>query len=137
KGENIRDWLHVEDHAEALCTVAEKGEPGRSYLIGGRSERHNIDVVRAVCAAVDELAPDNSIGPREALIRFVQDRPGHDLRYAIDPSSTETELGWKPAHSFEEGLRETVAWYLENRGWWQRVRTGEYRGERLGLGGRV
>jgi dTDP-glucose 4,6-dehydratase len=135
RGENVRDWLHVDDHADALLTVLEHGRPGETYAIGGNCERKNLDVVREICRAVDEIAgPDAATGPREQLIRFVTDRPGHDLRYAIDASKIRRELGWTPRTSFEAGLRETVRWYLENRGWWERVRTGAYRGERLGLG---
>ena len=133
RGENVRDWLYVDDHAEALVAAAGRGAPGETYLIGGRAERRNLDVVRAVCALVDELAPAADGRPRESLITFVADRPGHDLRYAIDPSRTERALGWRPAETFESGLRRTVAWYLENRAWWERVRSGVYRGERLGL----
>jgi dTDP-glucose 4,6-dehydratase len=132
RGENVRDWLFVDDHADALRTVLRIGRVGETYCIGGNSERRNIDVVRAICAALDELAPDPA-GPHDRLISFVQDRPGHDLRYAIDAAKLSRELGWTPRRSFEDGLRETVRWYLENRGWWQRVRSGEYRGERLGL----
>lgn len=131
-GENVRDWLHVEDHAEALLLVAEKGSPGQSYNIGGHSERTNIAVVRAICAILDELAPDHSIGPRERLVSFVPDRPGHDARYAIDARKIERDLGWKPRYTFEVGLRETVRWYLDNKVWWERVRSGGYRGGRLG-----
>jgi dTDP-glucose 4,6-dehydratase len=133
KGENVRDWLYVEDHAAALILAAERGRPGESYNIGGGNEMKNIDVVRSICALVDELAPDRAIGARERLITFVQDRPGHDMRYAIDASKVERELGWRPAETFESGLRKTVRWYLENREWWERVRTGVYRGERLGI----
>ena len=133
KGENVRDWLYVDDHAEALLTVLQKGAVGETYAIGGHNERRNIDVVRTICALVDELAPNEKIGPREKLITFVTDRPGHDLRYAIDASRIERELGWAPRETFETGLRKTVQWYLENREWWERVRSGVYRGERLGL----
>jgi dTDP-glucose 4,6-dehydratase len=132
-GENVRDWLYVDDHAEALITVASRGVPGETYAIGGWNERRNIDVVRAVCALVDEMAPSATIGPRDKLITFVGDRPGHDARYAIDASKIERELGWKPAETFETGLRKTVRWYLDNESWWQRVRSGVYRGERLGI----
>ena len=131
-GENIRDWLFVEDHAEALLTVVEKGVVGESYNIGGVNERKNIDVVHAICDLVDELAPDARIGPRRSLISFVQDRPGHDLRYAIDCAKIARELGWKPKETFETGLRKTVQWYLDNRDWWGDIRSGRYRGERLG-----
>lgn len=133
KGENVRDWLFVDDHARALIRVAEEGRPGETYAIGGHNERRNIDVVRAICALVDELAPDPNIGPRESLITFVTDRPGHDLRYAIDASKIERDLGWRPEETFESGLRKTVEWYLANRFWWERVRTGVYQGERLGV----
>lgn len=133
-GENVRDWLYVDDHADALIVVAEKAKPGETYAIGGHNERRNIDVVRAVCALVDKLAPDAAIGPREKLISFVTDRPGHDARYAIDAARIERELDWKPKETFETGLEKTVRWYLENREWWERVRSGGYRGERLGIG---
>ncbi|WP_134497458.1 dTDP-glucose 4,6-dehydratase [Microvirga pakistanensis] len=133
RGENVRDWLYVDDHAEALILVAEKGRVGESYNIGGWNERKNIDVVRAICSLVDELAPNADIGSREGLISYVADRPGHDLRYAIDASKIERELGWRPAETFETGLRKTVEWYLDNRAWWERVRSGVYRGERLGV----
>ena len=133
-GENVRDWLHVDDHAEALLLAAEQGAVGRSYNIGGHNEYTNIDVVKTICRLVDELAPDASIGPRERLIRFVADRPGHDARYAIDAAKIARELDWQPRHTFESGLRDTVMWYLDNRPWWERVRSGVYRGERLGIG---
>jgi dTDP-glucose 4,6-dehydratase len=132
-GENVRDWLHVDDHAEALLLVAQRGALGDSYNIGGNNEYSNISVVRAICKLIDELAPSNSIGPREQLITFVTDRPGHDARYAIDAAKIARELGWKPKHSFESGLRQTVQWYLDNTIWWERVRSGVYRGERLGI----
>jgi len=135
RGENVRDWLFVDDHADALVTVLQRGRPGETYAIGGRSERRNLDVVHLVCDLVDELKPDARLGARRALVRFVDDRPGHDLRYAIDASKVERELGWVPNVTFEEGLRRTVAWYLENTWWWTRVRSGVYRGERLGLSG--
>jgi dTDP-glucose 4,6-dehydratase len=132
-GENVRDWLHVDDHADALLLVAQRGALGDSYNIGGNNEYSNIAVVRAICKLIDELAPSNSIGPRERLITFVTDRPGHDARYAIDAAKIARELGWKPKHSFESGLRQTVQWYLDNTIWWERVRSGVYRGERLGI----
>jgi dTDP-glucose 4,6-dehydratase len=137
RGENVRDWLFVDDHAEALLAVLERGRVGETYTIGGRSERRNVDVVHAVCDLVDELRPDARLGSRRALVRFVNDRPGHDLRYAIDPSKIERELGWTPSETFESGLRRTVAWYLDNAWWWTRVRSGVYRGERLGLASEV
>ena len=133
RGENVRDWLFVDDHARALVLAAERGRPGETYAIGGHNERSNIDVVRAICALMDELSPAEKIGPRENLIRYVTDRPGHDLRYAIDASKIERELGWRPVETFETGLRKTVEWYLENRDWWQRVRSGVYQGQRLGM----
>lgn len=134
RGENVRDWLYVNDHAEALLTILARGTPGETYCVGGRNEQRNIDVVRMICKLVDELAPNSSAKPRESLIRFVTDRPGHDLRYAIDASKAERELGWRAAETFESGLRKTVQWYIENPLWWERVRSGSYRGERLGLG---
>lgn len=134
RGENVRDWLYVEDHAQALRTIFERGRPGETYTVGGNNERRNIDVVRTICALLDELNPDEKIGRRDGLIDYVTDRPGHDARYAIDPSKVERELGWRPRETFESGLRKTVQWYLDNRNWWERVRSGVYRGERLGLG---
>jgi dTDP-glucose 4,6-dehydratase len=131
EGKNIRDWLYVEDHAAALMLVARRGVVGESYNVGGRSEKRNIDVVHAICDILDELRPD-SVGRRRRLVTFVEDRPGHDLRYAIDCSRIERELGWRPAHSFEAGLRATVEWYLTHADWWQAIRSGNYRGERLG-----
>ena len=133
KGENVRDWLYVEDHARALLLIAERGRVGESYNVGANCERANIAVVRAICALMDELAPD-AVGPRERLITFVADRPGHDLRYAMDARKLRQELGWAPQETFESGLRKTVEWYLTNRPWWERIRTQVYRGERLGAG---
>ena len=133
-GQNVRDWLYVEDHVDALMLVAEQGAPGRSYNIGGNNEWTNIDVVKAVCALLDELAPNPAIGRHERLISFVHDRPGHDLRYAIDASRIKRELGWRPRDTMTTGLRKTVQWYLDNRAWWERIRSGVYRGERLGVG---
>jgi len=132
-GENIRDWLHVDDHAEALIQVVQRGGAGESYNIGGNNEYSNISVVRSICELIDELAPDAAIGRREHLITFVEDRPGHDARYAIDASKITRDLGWRPHLSFETGLRQTVQWYLENKPWWERIRSGVYRGERLGV----
>jgi dTDP-glucose 4,6-dehydratase len=129
----VLDWLYVDDHARALILIAETGVPGESYNVGGNSERTNIEVVRAVCALVDELAPPLSGGPRTNLITYVTDRPGHDLRYAIDASKIKRQLGWEPQETFESGLRKTVEWYLANRAWWERIRSGVYRGERLGV----
>ena len=133
KGENVRDWLHVEDHAEALTLVLRKGRPGETYNVGGDSERRNIDVVRAICATLDDALTNSMNRPHAKLIQFVTDRPGHDQRYAIDAGKIRSELGWRPRHDFDDGLRQTVRWYLDNRGWWERVMSGAYRGERLGL----
>src|SRR5205085_9618398 len=131
KGENIRDWLFVDDHARAITTVLERGRPGETYAVGGRNERKNIEVVKAICALLDELAPDPKIAKHESLIEFVTDRPGHDLRYAIDSSKIERELGWHPQETFESGLRRTVQWYLDNQNWCDHVQSGAYRGVRL------
>ena len=130
KGENVRDWLYVEDHARALDLIAERGRPGETYNVGGRNERRNIDVVKRICAALDEVAPANR--PREELIEFVTDRPGHDARYAIDATKLETELGWRAQENFDSGIDKTVRWYLDNEWWWQPLRE-RYAGERLGL----
>ena len=133
QGANVRDWLFVDDHARALLTVVTQGAVGESYCVGGRCEKANIEVVRTICALMDELAPSAKIGPRENLITYVADRPGHDMRYAIDASRIATDLGWEPRETFESGLRKTVEWYLANRTWWERIRSGVYRGERLGV----
>jgi dTDP-glucose 4,6-dehydratase len=132
-GKNVRDWLFVDDHARALVLIAEKGRPGESYNIGGNCERTNIDVVTSICSLMDTMAPNTAIGKHETLIQFVADRPGHDLRYAIDASKIRNEIGWVPRETFESGLAHTVRWYLDNRSWWERIRSGLYRGERLGL----
>ena len=131
RGDNVRDWLYVEDHAAALLLAAREGAVGESYNVGGRNERRNIEVVDTICAILDELRP-RANGRYRELIAFVQDRPGHDLRYAIDCSKIERELGWRPTETFETGLRKTVRWYLDNPAWWQAIRSGAYRGERLG-----
>jgi dTDP-glucose 4,6-dehydratase len=130
KGENVRDWLYVEDHARALDIIAERGRPGETYNVGGRNERKNIDVVRRICAVLDEIAP--ATRPREELIEFVTDRPGHDARYAIDATKLEAELGWRARENFDSGIEKTVQWYLANQWWWQPLRE-RYSGERLGL----
>ncbi len=129
-GENIRDWLYVEDHADALLLVLEKGTLGRSYNIGGENERRNIDLVRTICALLDEMAPKAT--PYADQITFVTDRPGHDARYAIDPSRIRDELGWRPSVTVEEGLRRTVRWYLDNEAWWRPLLDRKGVGERLG-----
>jgi len=133
RGENVRDWIFVDDHAEGLIAVATKGAPGETYLLGGRAERRNIDVVLEICRILDRLAPDQQGRPYERLISYVTDRPGHDHRYAIDCAKIERDLGWRPRTTFEAGLEQTVRWYLDNREWWQRIHSGAYRGERLGL----
>ncbi len=130
-GLNVRDWLYVDDHADALLTVAQRGALGESYNIGGHNEKTNIDVVKGICAILDELRP-NPAGPHERLIAYVTDRPGHDARYAIDAGKIGRELGWTPKETFETGLRRTVEWYLANEQWWGDIRSGVYRGERLG-----
>lgn len=134
-GAQIRDWLYVEDHARALYLVVTEGVIGETYNIGGHNERKNIEVVHAICRLLDELAPDKpgAIENYEELITFVADRPGHDMRYAIDATKIDKELGWKPLETFESGIRKTVEWYLANEAWWSRVKDGSYAGERLGL----
>lgn len=124
-GGNIRDWLHVEDHCEAIALVLQRGRVGASYNIGGRAERTNVQVVKSICAALDELRPHKD-GPYADLITFVTDRPGHDFRYAMDCTLMETELGWSPRHSFEQGLKETVRWYLDHQDWVRHVQSGDY-----------
>jgi dTDP-glucose 4,6-dehydratase len=133
RGDNVRDWLFVEDHAEALLLAALQGASGTVYNVGASNEQRNIDVVEAICDLVDELAPRPGHAPRRKLITFVPDRPGHDLRYAIDARRIKSELGWRPTHDFESGLRKTVEWYLANRHWWEAIRAEKYRDERLGL----
>ncbi|MGH6677216.1 MAG: dTDP-glucose 4,6-dehydratase, partial [Xanthobacteraceae bacterium] len=133
RGDNIRDWLFVEDHAEALLLAALRGAPGAVYNVGAGSERRNIDVVETICDLVDELSPRADEGRHRELITFVPDRPGHDLRYAIDARRIKSELGWQPTHDFEQGLRKTVEWYLANRHWWEAIRSEDHRGRRFGL----
>ncbi|MEO0325098.1 MAG: dTDP-glucose 4,6-dehydratase [Myxococcota bacterium] len=132
-GSNVRDWLHVSDHARALRRMAEAGEPGSTYCVGGDAERTNLEVVHGICDAHDALKTLDT--PRRELITFVTDRPGHDHRYAIDATKLQGELGWKPQHDFETGLRDTVGWYLANEPWWRAILEGRYRGERLGVRG--
>lgn len=134
-GSQVRDWLYVEDHARALIDVALKGKVGETYNIGGHNEVKNIDVVKTICAILEELAPTKPAGVKryEDLITFVADRPGHDIRYAIDAAKIERELGWRPQETFATGLRKTVQWYLDNRAWWERVLSGEYKLTRLGI----
>lgn len=134
KGYNIRDWLYVDDHAEALFKVLTRGRVGETYSIGGHEERTNLQVVQSICAILDELRPDSPHVPHESLITFVADRPGHDKRYAIDATKIQRELDWRPRETFESGLRKAVQWYLSNPVWCQRVSHGTYQRERLGLG---
>lgn len=126
QGRNVRDWLHVEDHCRAVWAVMQRGRRGETYTIGGRCEMVNLDTVHLICDLVDEMLPDEGRGPRRRLIGFVKDRPGHDLRYAIDCRKIEAELGWRPQETFESGLRKTIRWYLDNRTWVSRVQSGEY-----------
>ena len=137
KGENVRDWLYVEDHCEALETVLQKGTPGETYNIGGNNELQNIDLVRLLCRSLDELKPRTTASRYDELITFVTDRPGHDLRYAIDASKIARELGWKPKQDHESGFRNTVKWYLNNQGWWQEILSGKYQLQRQGIQGPV
>jgi dTDP-glucose 4,6-dehydratase len=137
KGDNVRDWLFVDDHARALRLVLEKGTPGETYNIGGHNERTNLAVVQEICRLLDEMVPDSPHVPHANLITFVADRPGHDARYAIDAGKIERELGWRPSETFETGLKLTVGWYLENEAWCLDVQSGGYRQERLGLGARA
>jgi dTDP-glucose 4,6-dehydratase len=130
-GSNQRDWLYVEDHAEALVRVLERGVAGATYAIGARQPRTNLEVVQAICAHLDRRLPDPG-GPRERLIRFVKDRPGHDFRYEIDPARAESALEWAAPHDFERGLAKTIDWYLAHRDWWEHIRAGPYAGQRLG-----
>ena len=141
-GQQIRDWLYVEDHARALYLVATEGKIGETYNIGGHNEKANIDVVKTICKLLEELVPTNAHARKggnpkgfESLITYVKDRPGHDVRYAIDASKIEKELGWSPEESFETGIRKTVEWYLNNKSWWSRVLDGSYSCERLGVKG--
>jgi dTDP-glucose 4,6-dehydratase len=133
-GQQVRDWLYVKDHCQAVLKVLEHGRVGEVYNVGGQNERTNLEVVRAVCSLLDELVPDSPHVPHKSLIAFVEDRPGHDRRYAMDASKIERELGWTPDETFESGMEKTVRWYLENRAWCEGVLSGSYRGERLGLG---
>jgi dTDP-glucose 4,6-dehydratase len=153
KGENVRDWLYVKDHAEALYAVVTKGRVGETYNIGGNNERQNIELVRTLCSLMDQLAPGGMTSASSAivesdqssfiknqashksyeeLITFVTDRPGHDMRYAIDPTKIRDELGWEPKEDFESGFRKTVLWYLDNQDWWQHILDGSYQLDRLG-----
>ena len=132
-GQNVRDWLFVEDHCRAIQTVLAKGQPGQTYNIGGNCEQTNLDVVQAICRLVDELRPGLPHAPCSSLVTFVEDRPGHDRRYAIDASKIQQSLGWRSQHDFASGLRRTVQWYLDNPRWVERVSSGAYQRERLGV----
>lgn len=132
-GSNVRDWLYVEDHARALLAICERGRPGESYLVGGRNERSNLSVVNSIVSILDRLRPREDGLSYQEQIAFVEDRPGHDFRYAIDPSKLELELGWRASETFETGIEKTVNWYLENESWWMPLRLRRYTGERLGL----
>jgi len=133
-GMQVRDWLYVEDHCRAILKVLEAGQVGEVYNIGGHNEMTNLDVVKTICGLLDEMVPNSPHKPHAELISFVKDRPGHDLRYAIDAGKLKRELGWQPKETFETGIRKTIQWYLDNQEWTQRISSGEYRGERLGLG---
>ncbi|HXP15519.1 MAG TPA: GDP-mannose 4,6-dehydratase, partial [Terriglobales bacterium] len=126
-GQNVRDWLFVEDHCEAIRRVLAKGRAGETYNIGGRSEKRNLEIVETICAMLDESCPGDPVVPHRELITFVKDRPGHDRRYAIDAGKMEREFGWKPRESLESGIRKTVQWYLQNREWVEEVTSGSYR----------
>jgi dTDP-glucose 4,6-dehydratase len=132
RGQQVRDWLYVEDHAVALRTILERGTPGNSYNVGGSAERTNLEVVHTICDLLDRLRP-RTAGSHRDLIRFVADRPGHDFRYAMDFSKLERELGWRPHESFDTGIEKTVRWYLENAWWWEPIQNSAYAGQRLGL----
>lgn len=135
EGANVRDWLHVEDHARALLALLERGAPGRSYNVGGDGERSNLEVVHDICDLLDRLLPREGDESHRTLIRFVEDRPGHDYRYAMDASRLRDELDWRPREDFETGLARTVRWYLDNEAWWRPIRARIYKGDRLGLAG--
>jgi dTDP-glucose 4,6-dehydratase len=135
KGENIRDWLYVRDHAIAILAVLRRGIPGETYAIGGNNEQRNIDLVRSVCSILDDLKPRKNGSKYENQIKFVRDRPGHDMRYAIDSSKIRDELGWTPAEDNESGMRKTIQWYLDHESWWQDILSGDYRLQRLGKTG--
>lgn len=132
-GENIRDWLYVDDHVQAIITILQHGRLGECYNVGGDEEIRNIDLVNKICDSLDGIFPDSPNAPHKQLITFVEDRPGHDLRYAIDASKIKKELGWMPNEDFKSGLEKTIQWYLQNKNWWKDIQSGSYQGERLGL----
>ena len=132
-GENIRDWLFVDDHCDAIHTIIEKGEIGETYNIGGNNEIQNIDIVKTICNLLDNIRPSENLKSYQELITFVKDRPGHDFRYAIDSSKLQNKLGWTPKETFEMGIRKTIDWYLDNKTWWQDIQNNTYQQERLGV----
>jgi len=132
-GENIRDWLFVDDHCDAIHTIIEKGEIGETYNVGGNNEIKNIDIVKTICNLLDNIRPSENLKSYQELITFVKDRPGHDLRYAIDSSKLQNKLGWSPKETFETGIRKTIDWYLDNKTWWQDIQNNTYQQERLGV----
>ncbi len=134
KGENVRDWLYVEDHAKALWLINQKGVPGETYNIGGHNERTNLQVVQTICRLLDQMRPKRDGSSYADQITFVKDRPGHDLRYAINADKLRNSLGWEPDQDFDSGIRKTIQWYLDNNWWWRPIRDGKYAGERLGRG---
>lgn len=133
KGENIRDWLYVDDHCDAIDTIIEKGKIGETYNVGGNNEIKNIDIVKTICDILDDISPSENIGSYQNLITFVQDRPGHDFRYAIDSSKLINELGWEPKETFSSGIRKTIQWYIDNKQWWLDIQNNTYQQERLGV----
>jgi len=133
-GSNVRDWLYVDDHVRAMLAVIDDGKPGESYMVGGNSERTNLQVVETICDTLDNIRPRSDGARYREQISFVTDRPGHDFRYAIDASKLKKELDWEPKETFESGMAKTIKWYLDNEKWWRDILSGEYRGERLGAG---
>lgn len=132
KGENVRDWLYVEDHCDAVYTILQEGQPGETYNIGGNNEIQNIDIVHTICDLLDEIKPRETKNSYRDLITFVTDRPGHDFRYAIDASKIKKDLRWSPKESFETGIKKTIRWYLENESWWRAIQNKTYHQDRLG-----
>ena len=133
KGNNIRDWLYVEDHCKAISTILINGDPGETYNIGGNNEVKNIDIVNHICSILDRLKPRHNKNSYKDLITYVEDRPGHDFRYAIDSSKIQNKLGWKPVETFKSGINKTILWYIENEPWWRNIQKNNYNQERLGL----